>query len=353
MSSSRGVDDHYGRFGRSSQQQQHWHEHAFNDRGGRTWDKGGGVTTYRDNFPDHYHQDPWERTELVDRAYAGGAYVTPINPFARENSNESLGRIDGPAFAGKRDVCPPQSPFADLPSLVGSDVSGFEPDDSWDSKTPYQYPSSTNQSDYGVRYNDAPYEEGHHTYHYQYDNRGHLMECSQDLNSYHNHYPHNSVARFPPARNSSFDSPEGYGRDHNLERKPSFRRITPSRTSSRVTWHPAHEPSNLERKVASMNKDRSKMIEVAPGEWFHLRGADETWRAIENDFFMPCTCISCGQVIFCIEDASFVVCPQCRVVTPMDMDSHDNDGGVGLGFTMEDLSKWQQDIERNRRVSYR
>jgi hypothetical protein len=320
------------------------------------WDRGGGFRSYHGNYPDHYHREPWERTEQVERAsYAGGgvACVTPINPFASEHSNESYGRIDGPAFAPKHDVLPPQSPFADLPSLVGSDVSGFEPDDSWDSKVPYQYPSPTNQSEYGVQYNDAPYEDRHHTYHYQYDNRGHLMEFSQDLNSHQSHYPQNSVARFPPARNISFDSTDRFGQDHSLERKPSYRRITPARTSSRVTWHPAHEPSNLERKVASMSKDRSKMIEVAPGEWFHLRGADETWRAIENDFFMPCTCISCGLVIFCIQDASFVVCPQCRVVTPMDMDNQDKDGGIGLGFTMEDLAKWQQDIERNRRVSYR
>jgi len=29
------------------------------------------------------------------------------------------------------------------------------------------------------------------------------------------------------------------------------------------------------------------------------------------------------------------------------------DGGVGLGFKMEDLAKWQEDIERQRRANQR
>jgi hypothetical protein len=94
-------------------------------------------------------------------------------------------------------------------------------------------------------------------------------------------------------------------------------------------------------------------IEVSPGEFLRLRGADETWKAVLNDFYMPCLCICCEQTLFCIQDAVFVLCPICRVVSPLERVVYGDrcccDGGVGLGFTMDDLAKWQNDIERNRR----
>ena len=117
------------------------------------------------------------------------------------------------------------------------------------------------------------------------------------------------------------------------------------------------EAPNLLEKVATL-----KYVEVAPGVHVRLRGADETWRSIENDFYMPTQCLPCGLTVFCIQDADFVICPDCRVVSPMMMvmmeggEERSNycegksDGGVGLGFTMEDLAAWQEDIERQRRI---
>ena len=43
----------------------------------------------------------------------------------------------------------------------------------------------------------------------------------------------------------------------------------------------------------------------------------------------------------CIMDANYVVCPSCKVVSPLEAGADkDYHGGVGLGFTFEDLSKW-------------
>jgi len=116
------------------------------------------------------------------------------------------------------------------------------------------------------------------------------------------------------------------------------------------------EEPNLLEKVATL-----KYVEVAPGVHVRLRGADETWRSIESDFYMPTQCLPCGLTVFCIQDADFVICPDCRVVSPMMMVMEGgeecsnycegkSDGGVGLGFTMEDLAAWQEDIERQRRI---
>jgi hypothetical protein len=92
---------------------------------------------------------------------------------------------------------------------------------------------------------------------------------------------------------------------------------------------------------------KCKMIEVAPGEFMRLRGAHETWTAIQNDFYVPCACFCCDLTLFCIQDATYVLCPDCQVVNPLEkIDGYD--GGVGLGFTMKELAEWQNDIIMNR-----
>jgi hypothetical protein len=87
-------------------------------------------------------------------------------------------------------------------------------------------------------------------------------------------------------------------------------------------------------------------IEISPGVHVPLRGADETWKAIANDFYMPAECICCESTIFCIQDADYVLCPDCRVVSCMKDPSSHRVGGVGLGFKYEDLARWQEDILR-------
>jgi hypothetical protein len=93
-------------------------------------------------------------------------------------------------------------------------------------------------------------------------------------------------------------------------------------------------------------------IELSPGVHVRLRGADETWKAIANDFYMPAECICCELMIFCIQNADYVLCPDCRVVSRMEDPSSagvgdvSGVGGVGLGFKYEDLARWQEDILR-------
>jgi hypothetical protein len=91
-----------------------------------------------------------------------------------------------------------------------------------------------------------------------------------------------------------------------------------------------------------------KMIQVAPGEYMRLRGAEETWKAVQQDFYIPGTCICCQETIFCIQDALFVLCPMCDVVSPSlpgkILISDGYKGGVGLGFVMDELIQWQKEI---------
>jgi hypothetical protein len=88
-------------------------------------------------------------------------------------------------------------------------------------------------------------------------------------------------------------------------------------------------------------------IEISPGVHVRLRGADETWKAVENDFYMPAECICCESTIFCIQNADYILCPDCRVVSRMEDPSSHGMGGVGLGFKYEDLARWQESILRD------
>ena len=105
-----------------------------------------------------------------------------------------------------------------------------------------------------------------------------------------------------------------------------------------------------------------QMIEIVPGTWLRLRGADETWACIERDFYLPVMCFGCSAELCCIQDADYVLCPTCRVVSPMNgIPENDGsagrgnenvgNGGVGLGFTFTDLMRWQSEILARRRQS--
>jgi hypothetical protein len=103
-----------------------------------------------------------------------------------------------------------------------------------------------------------------------------------------------------------------------------------------------------EQQHPQPSQQAESMIEISPGVHVRLRGADETWRAIEQDYYMPTECLCCQATIFCIQNADFVLCPDCRVVSRMEDSSSQGMGGVGLGFKYEDLARWQADIIRNR-----
>ena len=90
--------------------------------------------------------------------------------------------------------------------------------------------------------------------------------------------------------------------------------------------------------LGSYNSHGPTMIMVAPGEHAELRGANETWAAIQADFYQPASCVSCDiETLFCIEDAAYILCPRCKVISP----NSDHGHGIGMGFTIEDLAKWQ------------
>jgi hypothetical protein len=115
-------------------------------------------------------------------------------------------------------------------------------------------------------------------------------------------------------------------------------------TSSQSSSSDRERPSMPELLQQVPPPPSQPTIEISPGVHVRLRGAGETWKAIENDYYMPAECSCCESTIFCIQNADFVLCPDCRVVSRMEGVSSRGMGGVGLGFKYEDLARWQDAI---------
>jgi hypothetical protein len=162
-------------------------------------------------------------------------------------------------------------------------------------------------------------------------------------------------------RNPGFGGPLSQHHDRLASEVPS---VVASGASSAVAsvdgWigNTSGHSSSSDRKISSMS-EVSQMprsppppsslptIEISPGVHVRLRGADETWKAIANDYYMPAECICCESTIFCIQNADYVLCPDCRVVSRVEGLSSPGIGGVGLGFKYEDLALWQDQILRD------
>lgn len=75
-------------------------------------------------------------------------------------------------------------------------------------------------------------------------------------------------------------------------------------------------------------------IEIQPGVYAPLRGVEETLYALETGLVVFCDCLCCCTALVCSEDADFVLCPRCKVVSPIrdPVDFGIGGGAVGLGL---------------------
>jgi hypothetical protein len=171
----------------------------------------------------------------------------------------------------------------------------------------------------------------------------------------------------PTISNPGFGGPIPH-HDRKLPGVPSLVEID-ARTSeaSMDNWmgNPFSHSSSSDWEIPSMPEllqvpppSSQPTVEISPGVHVRLRGASETWKAIENDYYMPAECICCESTIFCIQNAVFVLCPDCRVVSRTEGVSSRGMGGVGLGFKYEDLARWQdailkEQLSRHQRAQFK
>ena len=81
-------------------------------------------------------------------------------------------------------------------------------------------------------------------------------------------------------------------------------------------------------------------IEVADGVFMRLRGSQETQAAWDCGECIETMCFVCEIPLACVRDCDCVICPQCRLISPVDHIPQaagfhrPHLGGVGLGIKL-------------------
>lgn len=220
----------------------------------------------------------------------------------------------------------------------------------------YLYPSAHDQHhSYGAA--RSPPEES------PYDHTFRQHAPPNFPNSYRHHPTDSDIPSLVESDSSLLENSWSDDEQWNRKMPPhmdDLERKLPARTFSRGRESPERQVSYSERirqkemEYSGGPKVRhgTRRMEIAPGVLVRLRGADETWNAVCQDFFLPSECRCCSQTIFCIQDADFILCPECKVVSPVDGKAYNgSDGGVGLGFSAKDLAQWQDEIAGRRGAS--
>lgn len=171
------------------------------------------------------------------------------------------------------------------------------------------------------------------------------MQLSNHLNHTHGDGPieqgqHNAVfgqietPRRWMQKETIKDRPPSYNKSTSVSALSSFANISIRNKESSVS---PSSKLDICPKVPSW-----EMYEVSPGVQARLRDAHETWSYLQRDFYLPTSCKGCSTELTCIKNVDYVLCPTCRNVSPIEEGpSETRGGGLGLGFTLKDLKKWE------------
>lgn len=104
----------------------------------------------------------------------------------------------------------------------------------------------------------------------------------------------------------------------------------PLRTESFSTpQSPSREEDRDKPEIHKEERSGHIQIEVYPGVLSPLRDAKETKRALLMRRCRDTACLDCMAKLRCIQDAEYILCPNCKVISPL---STENGYGVGLGI---------------------
>lgn len=99
---------------------------------------------------------------------------------------------------------------------------------------------------------------------------------------------------------------------------------------------PSSEPSRRPQAFTIQgNLAQLPLVEVSPGVFMNLRGSSETWQALQAGRVTVTTCQLCCQLLRCVQDAECVLCPTCRVVSPLQGTCTGSRRGLGLGLRID------------------
>lgn len=167
-----------------------------------------------------------------------------------------------------------------------------------------------------------------------------------------NHVLSESSRPLPPQRVPSFSKPRrsmGYDGISSIGDISSVSNDPLLVSSSSTPHSPSSSPVTLPKSFFHLSKfeknllEANEVVEMSPGVNVKLRGAQETWSCLQRDFYLPVTCKVCFAELTCIRDLDHVLCPSCSLVSPVEGGPKGikRGGGVGLGFTFDDLRRWE------------
>jgi hypothetical protein len=97
-------------------------------------------------------------------------------------------------------------------------------------------------------------------------------------------------------------------------------RKSPPPTSYSINRRQESQPQDDEINASSTRRVSLPQIEVEPGRFMDLRGSEETMRAIKDGSAIVVQCFLCNACLKCVHDAELVICPDCRIFTPVSED---------------------------------
>jgi len=116
------------------------------------------------------------------------------------------------------------------------------------------------------------------------------------------------------------------------QRYHELQRVATPPSHHRQQQQPPPPPQrSLYQEQQQKQKKQQLEIEIEPGTFVPLRGTEETLEAMNIGFVIHTSCIACTSKVMCIGDAEYVLCPVCKVVSPVEQNLG-HGGGVGLGF---------------------
>lgn len=108
-----------------------------------------------------------------------------------------------------------------------------------------------------------------------------------------------------------------------------------------------------EKKQRRHIKNQNFFLELSPGVNVTLRGSVESRRALRKGEVALVQCMECLAEPYCMDDAEYVLCPQCKCVSP-NLNTPTRSKvrfGVGLGFLSYSEQDLLYDTEENSSLS--
>jgi hypothetical protein len=91
----------------------------------------------------------------------------------------------------------------------------------------------------------------------------------------------------------------------------------------------------------SSNSSTVSTVEITPGQFLPLRGAEETSQAFERGHFVIVPCLICNGKLQCIADCELVLCPDCRAVSP---NTEDFDGKMSCSEKEDPYRRYKRGV---------